>query len=202
MYTYQKIINNITKNILDDDTKSIVKKYSIFYIERDYDIIINELKKRCNQKKSGFFNFLCLNNIHYYIFQKCNKELINKITEELSLDDIDMLIKKIIISCLFDNFKILEINISNYYMNNIYDYIHEIYYNSTEKYYFRPIEYTFIESEEYIINILKDFKMTKKEEKKLIKYMIDNIKKYLNSNLDKIYEDYKNNFMNYTTILD
>lgn len=187
MYSYQKLVNKLT-SILDNDTKGIIEKMSVFYIEDDYKKITKYLKNKINKNRYGLFDFVCLNNFHHYIFKACNKELsnINYLETEITLDDINKLIKKKIKEQVKCNSEI------TFFINNLY-YDPPYYFPS-------PIENTFAESREYIIGNLKPLNMTQEELEEYLRYLSTNVDTVLDD-ISEFYDEYKEMFMEYVELI-
>lgn len=187
MYSYEKIVDKFA-SILDEDTKGIVKKLSVFYIEDDYKKITKYLRDKINKNKYGLFDFVCLNNFHHYVFKACNKELanINYLEAEMTLDDITDLVKEKIKDEAKCNPEI------TFFINNLY---------YDPPYYFpTPIENTFAESREYIIENLRPLNMSEEELESYLRYISTNIDKVLDD-INEFYNEYKQMFMEYVELI-
>ena len=69
MFTYQKLVHILCYDEVDKDSLSIIEKFSIFYINHDFPIIYNFLKKYIIQKYDlNFFHFLIFNIKSIQIF--------------------------------------------------------------------------------------------------------------------------------------
>lgn len=188
MYSYQKIVRHFLEDTLDDDTKSIVEKYSVFYINKDYDKITQYLKTKADKIKYDFFYFLLINNFHFYVFKACNDELSSRnfMNREISLDEIMEIIKN-------------KIKIESNYCPIISSFIISLYYDPPSEFP-TPVETLFFESQICISNLLKELNLTYEEEDKYLTYLSKNLKK-VNSEILKFYEEYKNNFMKYIKLI-
>lgn len=179
MFTYKLLVDKYTNDKLDKDSKSIIYKYSTFYIFRDYDLLIQYLMKNINNK--DFFNFLLYNNFHFFLTRKCNDLLIKTVNEDYSLDDIDDFAYQIILK--YTNQTYANIFLTEIYYDNDFSYI-------------RPIEYVYIDSRDFISKELKKLNISDVELKSLFKYMAKNINKYLN--ILTYFSHYKDTFMDFT----
>lgn len=184
MFLYQELVNEFA-SILDDDTKSIVEEYSVFYTFKDYKIIVEILKERLNKIKYGLFDFICVNNFHFFVFQECNKELKNfdYLRGEIGLDEISELIQNKIEEQTKFNPKV-SLFVNSLYYDPPYDFPTSI----------------VAESQEYIRNILKDLNISEEEMNKFLSYLTQNLEDIID-NIEEFYDEYKRDFMNYCSFL-
>jgi len=76
MFTYQKIVDHICNDSVDKDSLSIIKEYSVFYTEKDNNLIFKYFQNYIIDKyDKDFFYFLLFNLKSLQIFKICQDNL-------------------------------------------------------------------------------------------------------------------------------
>ena len=76
MFKYEIVVDHICGDYVDTDSLSIIKEYSVFYIEEDNDLILKKMKNHILKKNNlDFYYFLLFNLKSLEIFKICQDNI-------------------------------------------------------------------------------------------------------------------------------
>jgi len=192
MFIYEKIVNHICESSVDTDSLSIIKKYSIFYTERDNDLIFKKIQNYVLEKNDlNFLYFLLFNLKSIQVFKICQ-------------DNLTIHYKK----NNYMNFSLLEdetfaIMKSHFFNENTSEYDINVFINKyfwkhilTDRYEFieKPNKWNYLENSRIFIKnfLFIEMNMIPKEIETFLDFIIVNFD-FTNLDLKKINKHFKSN---------
>lgn len=118
-FIYQKISKDFCKN-LDNDTLSIIKNYSIFYTEKDYELIFRKLEKIFEKYYKDYSKFIFLNIYLHNLLNQLDDILMDyhNFQIEYTLDEVYNYNKQYLMKIL-KNETLVKYILELYYEDNI-----------------------------------------------------------------------------------